>query len=261
MSRWAVITGASSGIGKALAFEFAGGGFSLVLIGRNENALHEVADQCRRDHGIDTQVIAADLSCAESLEHLITQLKSSPRHYEVLVNNAGFAIHGDFVSTDIDEDIRLLNLQLTAALRLTHAVLPGMMARRSGRILNVASVYSFSPVPFQSVYAACKAFLLSFSSSLQNEITGSGVTVTLFCPGITRTEFRSRAGIQEKRKNAGMSAEAAARIAYVETLRGKHIVVPGFLNRLYVAATRMLPARTVPALIRFINRRRGQSHS
>src|SRR5207244_8316584 len=106
----------------------------------------------------------ADLSCPESMDHVVTRLASKPHRYEVLVNNAGFGIHGDFVSTDIDQDIRLLNVQLTAALHLTRALLPGMIERRNGRILNVASFYSFSPVPFQSVYGACTAFLLSFST-------------------------------------------------------------------------------------------------
>src|SRR4029079_19309678 len=128
-----------------------------------------------------------------------------PRVYEILVNNAGFGIHGDFESSDIDRNLELVQVQLASMLRLTRSVLPGMIARRSGRILNVASVYSFSPVPFQSVYGACKAFLLSFSSALQNEIYGTGVTVTAFCPGITQTEFRSRAGIKQKHEGSGQT--------------------------------------------------------
>jgi short-subunit dehydrogenase len=259
MSRWAIITGASSGIGKALAFEFAGGGFNLLLTARNEAALAQVASRCREQYGVETEVIPADLSCTEAIEEFIAALTSRPHAYEVLVNNAGFGIHGPFASTEIEQDINLLNVQLTAALRLTRAVLPAMLERRNGRILNVASVYSFSPVPLQSVYAACKAFLLSFSSALQNELEGTGVTVTVFCPGITQTEFRSRAGIAQKKKLSGMTAEAAARIAYVATLRGKHIVVPGLINRLYVTVVRMMPVQFVPGIIRFINRKRGQN--
>ena len=255
---WAIITGASSGIGKALAFEFAAGGFNLLLIARNEAALAEVAAECQAKHHIKTEIVAADLACAKSLEELMAVLERTPREFEVLVNNAGFGIHGDFASTDIEQNIELLSVQLTAALRLTKAVLPGMIARRTGRILNVASVYSFSPVPFQSVYAACKAFLLSFSTAIQNELGGTGVTVTVFCPGVTQTEFRSRAGIGQKSEQSGMTAETAARIAYKETLRGKHIVVPGLVNRLYVFVSRLLPVQAVPDLIRFINRRRGQ---
>jgi short-subunit dehydrogenase len=256
---WVIITGASSGIGKALAFEFAAGGFNLLLAARNEAALNEVATQCRSKHGVETEVVASDLSCTESLDQLISVLNRDSRQFEVLVNNAGFGIHGDFASTDIEQNIQLVNVQLIAALRLTRTVLPGMIARHGGRILNVASVYSYSPVPFQSVYAACKAFLLSFSSALQNEIKGTGVTVTVFCPGVTQTEFRSRAGIGEKREDSGMTAEAAARIAYRETLRGTHIVIPGFANRLFAVASRILPTEVVSNLIRFINRQRGQA--
>ena len=258
---WAIITGGSSGIGRALAFQFAAGGFNLFLTARNEAALRAVAAQCSSKHGIETEIIAADLSRMESVDNIISALTSKARVYEVLVNNAGFGIHGDFASSDIDRNVELVQVQVTSMLRITRTVLPGMIARRNGRILNVASVYSFSPVPFQSVYAACKAFLLSFSSSLENELQGTGVTVTVYCPGVTQTEFRERAGISQRRQSAGMTAEEAAQIAYVETLRGKHIVVPGFVNRLYVFLAQHLPQSTVPSMIRFINRQRGQSHS
>jgi uncharacterized protein len=259
MHNWAIITGASSGIGKALAVEFAAGGYNLVLVARNESALQNVASQCREKSGVETDVIATDLACAESVDELVNSLTSNPRNYEVLVNNAGFGIHGNFASTDINRNIQLVNVQLTAAMRLTRAVLPGMIARHKGRILNIASVYSFSPVPFQSVYAASKAFLMSFSSALQNEVEGTGVTITAFCPGVTQTEFRSRAGIAEKHQDSGMTAEATAHIAYVETLRGKHIVVPGLINRLYVFVSRVLPAQMVAGMIRYINQKRGQT--
>lgn len=257
---WAIITGASSGIGKALAYEFAAGGFNLLLTARNEAALKTVAQDCTGKYGVEVAVVPADLSQPASVDGLIAALDGKGRRYEVLVNNAGFSVHGGFASGDIEQNIQLVNVQLIAAMRLTKAVLPAMMERRSGRILNVASVYSFSPVPFQSIYAASKAFLLSFSSSVQNEVKDSGVTITVFCPGVTQTEFRSRAGVAEKRKNAGMTAQAAARFAYIETLRGKHLVVPGFLNHLYVFIARLLPNGAVPRIVRFINRQRGFAH-
>jgi short-subunit dehydrogenase len=260
-STWAIITGASSGIGKALAFEFAAAQFNVVLIARNHAALTEVAAECSQRSGVETVVISADLSQINQVEAVTLTLASRPHRYEVLVNNAGFGIHGDFASGDVDRNVELVNVQLAAALKLTRAVLPGMIERKSGRILNVASVYSFSPVPFQSVYAACKAFLLSFSSALQNELKETGVTVTVFCPGTTQTEFRSRAGIGQKRTDTGMTAEEAARIAFVETMRGKHIVVPGLVNRVFVFLAQLLPDATVPTLVRFINRQRGQSHT
>ena len=256
--QWVIVTGASSGLGKALAFEFAAGGFNVLLTGRNEAALGQVAAECSRKHRVESEVVAADLSHMDGIDKLVAAVASKPRRYEVLVNNAGFGIHGAFASTEIDDNVRLLNVQLTAALKLTQAVLPSMVSRRSGRILNVASVYSFSPVPFQSVYSACKAFLLSFSSSLENELKETGVTVTVFCPGITQTEFRSRAGIAEKSKSSGMTAQAAARIAYEGTMRGKHIVVPGFVNRVFVLLAQWLPGNSITSFVRFINRQRGQ---
>jgi hypothetical protein len=136
-----------------------------------------------------------------------------------------------------------------------------MIERRSGRILNVGSVYCYAPVPFQSVYSACKAFLLSFSAAIRNELSSSGVTVTVFCPGITQTEFRSRAGIAEKDKSSGMTAEAAARIAFRETMRGKAVVIPGAATRLFVLLAKVLPGTSFTGIIRYINRKRGHRDS
>jgi short-subunit dehydrogenase len=256
---WAIVTGASSGIGKALAFEFAKGGFHLFLTGRNEAALAEVAAECSKTFHVSTEIFSADLSRLDSIDELVTTLTSNSRSYAALVNNAGFGIHGDFASSDIDQELQLLNVQLAAAMKLTKAVLPSMLSNHSGRILNVSSVYGFAPVPHQSVYSACKSFLLSFSTSLRNELEGTGITVTVFCPGITQSEFRSRAGISVKNKDSGMTAEAAAQIAYNETMRGKAIVVPGIPNRLFVFASRVLPGAFFAKVVMFINSCRGLS--
>jgi len=254
---WAIITGASSGIGRALAREFSAGGFNVLLTGRNEGALAKLAEECTAEFDVRTKVVPADLSRPESVAALIEAISAFPTDYEVLVNNAGFGVHGEFAVTAIEKEIEMVNVQLAAMLKLTKAVLPGMVVRRRGRILNVGSVYSYAPVPFQSVYAACKAFLQSFSASLRNELAGTGVTVTLFCPGITQTEFRSRAGIAEKSKISGMTAEAAARIGFVETLRGKSVVIPGLSNRLFVVVAKLLPSSTFTGVVRFINSLRG----
>jgi short-subunit dehydrogenase len=258
---WAIVTGASSGIGRALAFECAAGGFNVLLSGRNQDALAEAAAECSKKFHVATEVISADLANPDSIDRLIAGILAKPFRYEVLVNNAGFGIHGDFASSDIALELQLLHVQLTASLRLTKAVLPTMITNRSGRILNVASVYGFAPVPYQSVYSACKAFLVSFSTSLRNELEGTGVTVTVFCPGITQTEFRGRAGISEKRKGSGMTAEAAARIAYTGTLGGKSVVVPGIANRMFVFASRVLPSGFFAKVVKRINRIRGLNSS
>lgn len=253
-----MVTGASSGIGRAFAIVCAGGGYNVLLAGRDERALREAAAECGADSNVETEIVVADLAHAEGVDALVEALGAETREIAILANNAGFGVHGPFASTDITGELDLVHVQLAAALRLTKAVLPGMIARRSGRILNVASVYSYSPVPLQSVYAACKAFLLSFSASLGNELGGSGVTVTAFCPGITETSFRTRAGIADKKsRGLGMTAEDAARIAYVETLRGNPVVIPGLANRLFVLAARILPSTAFTGIIRSINGLRG----
>lgn len=258
--RWAIITGASSGIGRALALEFAAGGFNVVLTGRNKEALQRVAEQCAGKSKVLTQIIPAELSSSEGTDKLVAAIQAESRRYEVLVNNAGFGINGDFSRTDLDVEMDLLNVQLAAALKLTKAVLPAMISRGSGRILNVGSVYCYAPVPFQSVYSACKAFLLSFSAAIRNELAGSGVTVTVFCPGITQTEFRSRAGISEKTKGSGMTAEAAARIGYQQTMQGKAVAIPGLTNRLFVLLAKILPNTAFTGIIRYINQKRGHKN-
>ncbi len=255
--KWAIITGASSGIGRALAREFAGGNFNVFLTGRNEAELAKLAAECEADFKIQTKVVPADLSRPEAVDALVETISAFPADYEVLVNNAGFGVHGEFAVTDIEREVEMLDVQIAAMLKLTKAVLPGMTLRHRGRILTVGSVYSYAPVPFQSVYAACKAFLMSFSASLRNELFGTGVTVTLFCPGITQTEFRSRAGIAERNRRSGMTARKAARIGFVETMRGKAVVIPGLQNRLFVVVAKVLPGSVFTGIVRFINRMRG----
>lgn len=252
--KWAIITGASSGIGKALAFELARNDFNLFLTARNETALTKIADECRNKFNIKTEILSADLADPDSINNLIAAI--SNKQFDVLVNNAGFGVRGDFVETDLDEELKMLNVQIAAMLKLTKAVLPQMTRRKSGKILNVASVYSFAPVPKQSVYSAAKSFILNFSRALQNEVKNSGVSVTVLCPGITQTEFRARAGIADK-KDSGMTAEAVAAIAFKQLMNGKHIVVPGFQNKVFVIMAKYLPAELFIFIVRFINNRRG----
>lgn len=254
MNKWAIITGSSSGIGKALAFEFAKNNYNLLLTARDETALRRVAAECENLHKIETEVFVADLADADSIGGLIE--KVSDLKFEILVNNAGFGLKGDFAETEIEDELKMLDVQLAAMLKLTKAVLPQMIENKSGKILNVASVYSFSPVPKQSVYSACKAFMLSFSAALRSEIENSGVSISVLCPGITQTEFRTRAGITDK-KNSGMTAEKVAEIAYAETMRGKFIIVPGFQNKVFAFLSKHLPESARAWLIGFINNKRG----
>jgi short-subunit dehydrogenase len=259
--KWAIITGASSGIGRALAREFSAGGFNVLLTGRNQDALAEAARECAAEFRVLAETLTADLSDPKSTDELVAAIQTTPREYEVLVNNAGFGVQGKFLETSIASEVDLLNVQLSAALKLTKAVLPGMIARNRGRILNIGSVYCYAPVPFQSVYSACKAFLLSFSAAIRSELSATGVTVTVFCPGITQTEFRKRAGIREKDKSYGMTADAAARIAFRETMRGKSVVIPSVPNRIFVLAAKLMPTSAFTGVVRYINRLRGHKET
>lgn len=252
--KWAIITGASSGIGRALAFEFAENGFNVFLTARNEKTLSEIAEECERRFAVKSEVFSADLSDSDSIDNLIRAI--SDKKIDVLVNNAGFGVKGEFAETSIDDELKLLNVQIAAPLKLTKAVLPQMISRKSGKILNIASVYSFSPVPMQSVYSASKAFILNFSAALQNEVKDTNVQVSVVCPGITKTEFRTRAGIVDK-KDSGMTSKEVAEIAFREMMRGKHIVIPGFQNKLFVFIAKHIPSDKFTSIIKFINKRRG----
>lgn len=252
--KWVIITGASSGIGKALVFEFAKNGFNIFLTARNENILIQIAKECQQTFKVKTEVFSADLADSDSTNILVKAI--SNRKIDVLVNNAGFGVKGDFVETSIDEELKMLNVQLAAMLKLTKAVLPKMIAARSGKILNVASVYSFAPVPKQSVYSASKAFILNFSLALQNELETANVQVSTVCPGITLTEFRTRAGISD-RKESGMTAEKVAQISFAKMMKGQRVIIPGWQNRLFVLAAKHLPTEFFASVMRFINHCRG----
>lgn len=254
--QWAIVTGASSGIGAAIAEELAARRWSVVLVGRDEEALARQAAKLA-PHGVRTLTIAADLSTSEGLARVRARLAEEKLPVAALVNNAGFGLHAPFESTASADEARMIDLQLKAMLELTKTCLPGMRERKHGYVLNVASVYAYSPVPQQAVYAACKAFMLSFSRTLALELDGSGVSVTVLCPGITQTNFRARAGMKEKRSAFGLSAAEVARIAVRGMLSGKLVVVPGWGNTLYVCCARWLPAGLLGRFTRWFNRRRG----
>ena len=244
----ALVTGASSGIGLALAQELAARGARLVLVGRDQVALGNVA----REFGPQTVVINQDLSESGAGERLAAEVARQGVVVDVLVNNAGFGVHGDFATTDLGRELAMVRLQIDTTLALTKAFLPGMKARREGWLLNVASVYSYAPVPHQAVYGACKAFLHSFSEALASEVRDYGIKVSVSAPGTTKTEFRRRAGAREKGK--GLTPETVAVVAVDALLSGKLVTIPGFWNRLFVVAMQYLPFSLRARLIRTINR-------
>lgn len=221
-----MITGATSGIGKALAHCFAEGGHDVILVARDEQALTEVAAEIGARHGVGTFRIKGDLSQSATPRQITAELNRLGLDVDYLVNNAGFGVHGPFAGTDLTSELAMVTLQIGALLSLTKDLLPGMVSRGRGGILNVASVYTFSPVAFQSVYGACKAFIYSFSEALASETRGSGIKISTLCPGSTATEFRKRAGVKEKRKPSA-TAEAVAAKGYAALMRGQRLSISG----------------------------------
>lgn len=246
----ALVTGASSGIGRALALRLARAGYDLVLVSRDEARLREVAAQA----GVPCRLIAQDLAAPDAAARVVERLEGA--EVDVLVNNAGFGLHGDFADTELAAEKAMIETQVVAPVALTKLLLPGMKARGRGRILNVGSVYSYGPAPHQAIYGATKAFLLSFSAALRGELVGTGVTVTALLPGLTRTEFHSRAGIGAKGLK-GMPADEVAEAGYRAMEAGKAVVITGGLNKVFVLLYRALPLSAYLRLMAVINRLRG----
>jgi uncharacterized protein len=254
----ALITGASGGIGEALARRFARGGFNLVLVARSEAKLQALAQELGGSHGVSARALACDLADPTSPEQLAQELAAQGIAVDILVNNAGFATYGRFAELDRNGELHMLQVNVVALTHLTHLLLPDMIARGRGRVLNVASTAAFMPGPLMAVYYASKAFVLSFSTALHNELQGSGVTVTALCPGPTSTGFQARAQMEESRlirSRTLMGVDAVADAGYVGALRGMPVVIPGLLNRIQTFLPRLLPYPVVAQLVHKVQAR------
>jgi short-subunit dehydrogenase len=240
-----MITGASSGIGEALAEHFARDGYKLVLVSRSEDKLHTLARQFKKDHNIKVWVEPADLSKRGAAKKLATTVSKQGIDIDILVNCAGVLEHGRFVDIPAGTQQGLIDLNISGLTSLLSYFLPPMVARGKGRILNVASIAAFQPVPSLATYAATKAYVLSLSESLAEELSGTGVTVTALCPGVTATNMVST--VQEK--NSGLKipsfivgdVEEVAGLGYRACLKGDVICVPGAVNRAATFTGRATP--------------------
>jgi hypothetical protein len=239
----ALITGASSGIGLELSKLFARDRHHLVLVARSTHKLESLAVELRGAHGIDVMVLPADLSIPGAAGEVFRAVHVQNIQVDVLVNNAGFGIHEPLIKADLNETAQMLQVNITALTELTRLFLPGMLARRQGRILNVGSTGSFAPGPFMAAYLASKAYVLSFTEGLAEELRGTGVTATALCPGVTPTGFQGRAqvGNMPLTRYGVLSAEKVAAAGYKALLRGKRVEVPGVFNKLLVLSTRLTP--------------------
>lgn len=247
----ALITGASRGLGLALCHYFAQDGIDLVMVARNKAELNNAAKQIREKHGINVLTILCDLTRQDDIENLFMQLTTQGMHINYLVNNAGIGLHGSFSESDNDDNIRMLQININALVELTHRLLPDMQKRKSGCILNVASLVAFQPGgPNASLYYASKNFVLSFSKGLKYELAGSGISVTCLCPGPMRTHFQTNNGFAKTRlyQLFNNDVKATARAGYKAMLKGKSSVVPGLINKLLAFGGELPPRRIALAI-------------
>jgi short-subunit dehydrogenase len=239
-----LITGASSGIGVEFARQLAARGHGVFLVARREDRLRQLSEEISRDHGVRAEVIACDLEDFAQCAALPAKVAETGLMVEVLVNNAGFSTVGD-VHVNPDRQLGMIRVNCDALVALTCAFLPAMTERGRGAVINVASMASFQPIPSQAVYAATKAFVLSFSESVHSEVRKTGVTVTALCPGPVDTEFIDKAFTKSKEQlGPGFvwaSAESVARTGIEAAEKGKRVAIPGTGNRVVAVATQHTP--------------------
>jgi len=242
-----LITGASSGIGLALARLFAADGDDMVLVARSEDRLRELADGLAAKYRVQARVLTADLTRPESADEIARTLAEQGVQVDVLVNNAGFGAHGQVASLGVQRQLDVIEVNVAALTRLTALFLPGMLERRHGAVLNVASTAAFQPGPNQAVYCATKAYVLSFTEALAEEVRGSGVRVSCLAPGATSTQFADQAGMTGTRafRLRVMDVGPVAKAGHDGLKQGKTLIIPGVLNRVMAFSVRLSPRALV----------------
>jgi len=241
MKKTALITGASAGLGRELAQLFAADEHDVVLVARRREQLEELATRLATEHGVVASVIPADLADPASPGRIVDELRQRNLAVDLLVNNAGFGSNGRFVELDLGRELAMVQVNVTTLVHLTGLLLPGMVARRSGRILNMGSTAGFQPGPFMATYYATKGFVNSWTEALAYELRGTGVTATVVCPGATDTEFGAVSGNGTSRlfRMGTMAAAPVARFAYHAMMAGKAVAIPGFRNKLTLQIQRV----------------------
>lgn len=246
--RTALVTGASSGIGAEFARALAARHVDLVLVARSTRALNDLAGELRSQHDVRVQVLTVDLAREGAAQQVAQHVRQLRMTIDLLVNNAGFATQGRFESIDPDLDHQQVMLNVVAVVDLTHALLPGMISRGAGTVINVASVGGFQPAPYLAVYGASKAFVLSFSQALSAELRRSGVHVLALCPGPVETTFFTVLGSHRAAIGQTLTVAAVVQSALNAATTRRTVVIPGWCNQLQTVITRVLPRRVVLTL-------------
>jgi short-subunit dehydrogenase len=253
----ALVTGASQGIGLELAEQLAFNDYCLVMVGRDPHNLEMAAAQLELDQPCKTMTLSMDLSQPGAVEQLVAELDQRGVEVEVLVNNAAYGMDGSFIDLDLSSQLGMVDLNVRALTELTFRLARPMVQRGFGRILNVASTAAFEPGPGMAVYYATKAYVLSFSQALSDELDGTGVTVTALCPGRTQMGLQRRAGVEASHlvQIGMMSAHDVAVAGYEGLMAGRGLVVPGAVNKATVGIGRLLPGRLAARVASLLNRR------
>jgi len=255
MSKTALITGSSNGIGYELAKVLAQKDNNLVLVARSKDKLDELKNELEKSHNIWVYTIGKDLSLPGAASEVYDELKTKSITIDYLVNNAGFGDFGLFAQSDWNKQEQMINLNVTALAHFTRLFLPDMISRGGGKILNVASTASFQPGPTMSVYFATKAFVLSFSEAVNNEVREHGITVTALCPGATQSGFQAAASMQDSKLFAGNNFPTSREVAefgYRAMMKGKAVAIHGFKNSIMANSVRFAPRSLVVKIARQI---------
>ena len=261
--QWALVTGASAGLGSEFARQLAARGMHLVLVARRNEMMGELAQELHTKHGTRCEIIAADLSNPAEPQRVLNEIAAKGVVIELLVNNAGFGVVGEVDQAEVDRLLQLIRLNIAALTELTYRLLPGMLERGHGAILNVSSLSAFQPVAYMGVYAASKAFVLHLSEALHCELKDRGITVTAVCPGVTRTNFFDVAGAPGwLQKLSSLGVEPVVKAALKALERRRQYVVPGWKNFLLTLLVRIASRRrVVKESTRFFRPRRNETKS
>jgi len=249
----ALVTGGSGGIGLELAKELGRNGHDVVLVARKRDSLEAAAGHIEGKYGVKASVFAADLADPVSPPRIHEAMLDQGIEVGILINNAGFGVGGPFIETDNDREMEMIHVNITAVMHLTKLFLPGMVKRRRGRVMNVASTAAFQPGPLMAVYYASKAFVLSFSEAIADELRNTGVSVTALCPGPTETGFAAEANVGRSklfRYSPIADPEDVARYGYKAMMKGERVAIPALRDKLMVQAERLTPRRLVTVISR-----------
>ncbi len=236
-----LITGASSGIGREFSRLFAEKGYRLVITARREKNLTELKEMYPENN---IEVIPCDLGSETGAEYLYNEIKKRNIKVDILINNAGFGLFGEFYETDIEKEKKMIDLNVKALVELSKYFLQEMLERNSGKILNVASIAAFQPGPYMSVYYASKAFVLSFSEALRNEVRNTGVCISVLCPGPVETEFEKSSELSRSKLFSKLKPVTAEKVAYAGfrgLMKNRAVIIPGFFNRAAITAGTFVP--------------------